>query len=424
MSDSSPISVAFSAKTLRTLPQNVYENDFTFIVGEARYQCPSFVASLLSPRLCRLQAADPTIHEIEIQTPDPGCYFESIVNLDFDSRLRSPAGRSFVRRLCAELLNRELYAGLIGDRADELTISNALDRAEFEFGFGLGGDCASALDFCLSHFAELDRGRLSSLPIELFSAMICGNTLRLEDEDMLYEIIHDRICVNSQNSSLLEFVRIENLTRASLESFISLICESFDFLTLSVWRSVCVRLSSPASSGAVECGYSAAWPLAGIISHLSTKCGGHVMDRDVVSITASSTAHPNCPLRNVADFSNQTYFYAKNERNSWICYNFKAMRVNLTHYSIRSARNIDGYHLQGWHLDGSVDGRSWVELDRRENNRSLNGRGAVATFSISGRNEDSFQMIRFQQHGPNSSSSHALVVSAIEFFGKLMEPRE
>jgi hypothetical protein len=336
-------------------------------------------------------------------------------------------------------VNPDLYTGLIGDRADELTISNALDRAEFEFGFGLGGDCPSAsapaLDFCLSHFAELDRGRLSSLPIELFSAMICGDGLRLEDEDMLYEIIHDRICVNSQNSSLLEFVRIENLRRASLESFISLICESFDFLTPSVWRSVCVRLSSAASpspsiggdavsSGAVECGYSAASPLAGILSHLSTKCGGHVMDRGVISITASSTPDPRSPLRNVADFSNQTFFFTNDEPNSWICYDFKAMRVNLTHYSIRSARNIEGYHLRSWHLEGSADGRSWVELDRRDNDTSLKGLGAVATFSISARNEDSFRMIRLQQHGLNSSGKDILVLSAIEFFGKLTEARE
>jgi hypothetical protein len=45
------VELALSAKGLRNLPMNVYENDFTFIVGESRYDCPSFIDSFLSPRI-------------------------------------------------------------------------------------------------------------------------------------------------------------------------------------------------------------------------------------------------------------------------------------------------------------------------------------------------------------------------------------
>jgi hypothetical protein len=83
MAQPSPIPIAFAAKTLRNIPKNVYENDFTFIVGEAHYRCPSFVASLLSPRICGLQASDPTIRDFEIATKDPNGFFESILNLRF-----------------------------------------------------------------------------------------------------------------------------------------------------------------------------------------------------------------------------------------------------------------------------------------------------------------------------------------------------
>jgi hypothetical protein len=54
------IELALSAKGLGNLPKNVYENDFTFIVGETRSDCPSFIASFLSPRICDLQKSDPT----------------------------------------------------------------------------------------------------------------------------------------------------------------------------------------------------------------------------------------------------------------------------------------------------------------------------------------------------------------------------
>jgi hypothetical protein len=64
------VEIKLSAKGLGNLPANVYENDFTFIVGENHYHCPSFLASFLSPRICRLQMNDCTIREFVIETED------------------------------------------------------------------------------------------------------------------------------------------------------------------------------------------------------------------------------------------------------------------------------------------------------------------------------------------------------------------
>jgi hypothetical protein len=43
--------ISLSAKGLEYLPMNCYENDFTVIVGQKKYDCPSFIADFLSPRL-------------------------------------------------------------------------------------------------------------------------------------------------------------------------------------------------------------------------------------------------------------------------------------------------------------------------------------------------------------------------------------
>jgi hypothetical protein len=57
--------------------------------------------------------------------------------------------------------------------------------------------------------------------------------------------------------------------------------------------------------------------LDGIISYFTKRFGGHVIDRNIVSITASSIANPQSyPLRNVADFGNQTFFATKDEANA------------------------------------------------------------------------------------------------------------
>jgi E3 ubiquitin-protein ligase HECTD1 len=93
------------------------------------------------------------------------------------------------------------------------------------------------------------------------------------------------------------------------------------------------------------------------------------------------------------------------------------MRIKLTHYSIRTRRDYNGHHLRDWILEGSNDGLSWVELDRRRNDTSLNSQGGIATFSISNGSEEEFQQIRLCQTGKNSSGYDHLVLNAIEFFG-------
>jgi hypothetical protein len=69
-----------------------------------------------------------------------------------------------------------------------------------------------------------------------------------------------------------------------------------------------------------------------------------------------------------------------------------------------------------------MDGQSWQELDRRENNTALNSQGATATFSISRSSE--IEMIRLRQLSQNSSGNNQLVVNALELFGVVMEPKQ
>jgi hypothetical protein len=217
-------------------------------------------------------------------------------------------------------------------------------------------------------------------------------------------------------------------------SFIELINTSFQVLTFAIWKALSRRLSlsvSPTFQNdrihetfhSIGCSFVEGSPLNGIMSYLTRKCGDHICDRGIVSINASSVSDPQYwPLRNVACFENQRGFYTKDEPNSWICYDFKCMRIKPTHYSLRSRRDYNGYHLRCWTLEGSQDGESWVELDRRENNATLNSQDAIATFSISQSIE--VQMIRPRQLDKNSSGYHHLFVSAIEIFGVILEPKQ
>jgi hypothetical protein len=175
-------------------------------------------------------------------------------------------------------------------------------------------------------------------------------------------------------------------------------------------------------STAHNCPFVDGSPLEGIISYLTQKCGGHIGDRGIVSISASSINSPTgYPLRNTADFANQTLFCTNNEVDLWICYDFKNMRINPIHYSIRSRRDYNDHHLRFWTLEGSMDGQSWQDLDRRESNTALSSQGATATFSISQSSE--IQIIRLRQLSQNSNGNNCLVVNAIDLFGNIVESK-
>jgi hypothetical protein len=149
-----------------------------------------------------------------------------------------------------------------------------------------------------------------------------------------------------------------------------------------------------------------------------------VIDRNIVSLTASSIGNETYLLHNVADFGNQGFFYTNDEADSWIRYDFKDMQIKVSHYSIRSAQTYNGGHLRSWTLEGSKDGSNWVKIDDRENDTSLNSKGAVSTFSVSESVEEGFGMIRLRQIGTNSDGTDYLAVDAIEFFGILEESRQ
>jgi hypothetical protein len=73
-------------------------------------------------------------------------------------------------------------------------------------------------------------------------------------------------------------------------------------------------------------------------------------------------------------------------------------------------------------LEGSIDCKSWVEIDHHTNDSSLNSQGAIATFSISSSSD--YQYIRLRQIDVNSNNNHSLRVNAIEFYGAVAIPKQ
>ena len=94
---------------------------------------------------------------------------------------------------------------------------------------------------------------------------------------------------------------------------------------------------------------------------------------------------------------------------------FKEKTVGLTKYSLMSHSSV--YHLVQWVVEGSNDGTSWEELDKR-NTRDLNGEFITKTYDCQGGKGKSFRYLRLRQTGKNACWTDDLLFK-IEFFGTL-----
>jgi hypothetical protein len=155
--------------------------------------------------------------------------------------------------------------------------------------------------------------------------------------------------------------------------------------------------------------------LDGVISYLTRKHGGHVHDKGIVTITSKSVHddRPKFALRNIADLTSDSYFYSKDEPDQWFCCDFHEMRVCPTHYTIAS------WELQSWVIKSSLEGRKWIEIDRRTNTKDFKDGLETVSFAVS--TSSACRFIRLTQTGKRHHGDNNLRIQALEFFGTLLE---
>jgi hypothetical protein len=164
----------------------------------------------------------------------------------------------------------------------------------------------------------------------------------------------------------------------------------------------------------VEIPMKAGNSLDGIIAYLTKKHGGNVHERGIVIITSTSARDDReFALKNVADLACDSRFSSKEKGSGqWVCWDFCEMRVRPTHYTISTD------FLKSWVVEGSLDGESWVPIDRQKNSRDFVDEG-VASFAIAKPRE--FRFIRLVQTHKTQSGDGWLQLYAVEFFGTLSE---
>jgi hypothetical protein len=426
---------------------NESDNDFDFIFEHSRFSCSHFLACFLSPRIAQLHLVDSTMNSHSITTVGDANLFQSFLALGFGSELTvTPSNRSFFSLLARELGNYELFRLIedhfVGD-GEALTAENAVSRYCAKKSFG--GDFHNEVSFISSHFSEIPSSLLRDLEFADLDLVLSHESLCVPNEDDLFDFV-----LESGHFSLFEHVHFEFLSAGRVHQFAdrfgelnhcgnsAILSRLFGRLVLPVEASSLPQNSARHTrKQSVTCPGRQFVPLDydlldGIIAHLTREYGGNVHDCNVVTVSSSRPygGDAGYAAKNAADLKGDSVFFSScrngdddipNTRNNWISYDFKDRRVVPTHYSIRSQCKGFAYNInpKSWILEASMDGKEWVEIDRRENNAELIERDVTRMFKVA--KSEKCRFIRLVNIGRNHHGSDCLVISSLEIFGSLME---
>ena len=424
------------------VPFENYEKDFTFIVNSEKFDISTFQADLLSPTISKIHFNDPTIKTFFINTDTKGD-FQHILNLlKFEREEIAEEEIPYIVEIIEILGIERLDLNINND--EEINISNLLTLIQKHqtqptiYSTQLDKE----VEFFTSHFHELKEEIIKSIEegrIEIdenvIDRVLQNPKLQLDTEDELLNFVNTLYKIDSKYSELYKYVDFIYVESSSIKEFYEL----FDFndLTAPVWESIFCRLEKEIRTNEKENSErkheqvkrpptfltkieNKEKEFDGILNYLRT----HGNIKNEINITYSSNNGNKDPFEIVKyeDSSTSSYFVTKNEKNSWICIEFKNHSVIPSGYIIRSYNSTNHHHLKTWILEGSNDNNSWQILDSQRDNGFLNGASNVHLFPITNNEtqKNSYKYLRIKQTGQDWHGCNYLLFNSIEFYGQII----
>lgn len=424
------------------------EDQFEFIFNENSFVLHNVLAEFISPKVSRLHQSDPTINSIcfnqinKIKISNEALSKLKLLSSGYSIDIKEED--SFQLKILSILFeNDELFSKITELFPSKINEANVTQYISFlSFLYELNPtidkfDLNYIIDFISSHFYSIDKSELKKLPVNILLLIISNDNLKLESEDSLFNFIKQLFeeSSNFESIQLYEQIEFTQLSKNKFKEFINILNPSE--ITNNLWRKIsdCFYVNKTHSFGKLSrYRYKTKQilfegnPFEGIINYLDKTYGGNVADNKTVVVTESSVDDPNTEQsRNAVDLSNtKTYFGSKSRENSWLQYDFGERRVNPTHYSIRTRHYWDGWYLRNWVIEGSNTGNDndWEILDSRQNDESLNKPVDTHTYNISNElchKDKCYKYLRIRVTGKNSNEAYHLILSALEYFGELIE---
>ena len=440
------MSISLSCAGLGAVNWDPEERVFEFVFDDEQVcKVHTVVAELLSPKVARLRKSDLQVRKYTFEKATSlDCYIllEAIASSIYRGRAIYVDDGNYgnLLAIAGELENTELLTALCSMTGKDGVAIETLIKLVRESSVGVD----TLVNRLASQLSSIPRDALDKLDLQTIDRLCKSSSLRITDEDWLYDFIRCKVDHDKSFVPLFRNVCFEYLSADRIANFVefaeqNLLCQ-FD---VEIWRRVARRLqgtpvvtSSDREKRHISTDrvvadvasptvfhYDSSKPLNGIIAQLTRECGGNVHKKGVVEVTASSDFVGQVP-ENVVDLEEPSCYGSENAINTWLCYDFKDKRVSPTSYTLRSRFNgsKDAHNLKSWVIEASNDGTSWQIIDRRDDNDDLNGRNVTHNFEIQPtQTAQAYRYVRLRQTGPNHfpGTFYFVNLSSFELFGTL-----
>lgn len=446
MSDSSGVQLCLKYDAILNVPLNKYEQDFTFIVNHKKYQTNRFISDLLSREISQQHLVDPTIDTFTINTQQKGDFSHFLKLISFQKENLPQDEILFISEIL-KILNNDYIEKIDPIEGVKLTFNNVFAnlKKNLKFPEFYSSQIERDIEFISSNFYELNKEQQEEIyefeeNDDIIERIISNEQLQLRDEDQMINFVNKLYLKNSKYYQLYEYVLFSFVSENQINEFIKI----FDIndINSSIWKNISYRLKRVTSQSINEdekklerkhkykfstemkttFSYSNDKEFDGIINFIRKKTNNNV--KNMIKLSSSSMNYSNTPY-NVCKHDNDNIFYqSKNEKNSWICFDFKEHKIIPTNYTIKSIPyESNNNHPKSWVVEGSNDNIDWITIDEVKNCDLLNGFSKIHTFNISNPVNTPFRYVRIRQTSNNwyaSGEWYFFSIGSVEFYGSLI----
>lgn len=417
-------------------------NDFTFIVNGKSYHTNRIVSDFISPIISKIHISDPTFGEFYIELENIGD-FNDIINLGQLKEIQiTNKNLEFVKESFKKLGNIDFYDNFeayyesnTDDDQSYPDIYDVVEKLVIKEKLG-SSNLNQEIDFISHHFYEIDKNVqiVSKIEPSLLEEILKRKELCITSEDSLLLLL---LSLGEEYYHLFEYVYFQEISKKNYLKFLSTF--NLNFLNKSIWKSINSRiiyLTKPDSwenfdgdddfdEEILQKRYKKKNEIIntfdnddynGIISHLVQVGQGNPHKKKIMNVTSSTVYfdhHPQFCL----DVFDDTYFASEDKPEQWILFEFKHNEIIPTYYLLRSQYDFIN-NLKSWMIEGSIDGIEWKLLDKRLEVDNLKEKNVIAKFKM--QNSMRCKFIRLTQLGLNWNNNNFMIISGIEFFGKLI----
>lgn len=419
-----------------TVPFQIYEKDFTFIVNGEEFKTNRLIASLISPKISKMQTNDPTISQFTIETQNKG-NFQPFLNLiNFQQNHFQLEDIPFIEEVVG-ILGSDYLSFVHPESQSEITTDNVFDQIIKHISYPNVNSqlIQEDIELIASQFYQINQDMLIEkfeiLNIDVIRRILTSPQLMLKSEDQLVSIINELYLKDPDFSVLYEYVNFEYISEVKMFEFLSIF--NIDDLTNSTWKKISNRLlkkvlaiesikgnryfnvKNNVDEVIIQIPSKGSNQLDGIIRYISSH-----KNSNYIEITSSPFQKDYNPKNAIMYNDIEKGFSSPNE-NAFICFNFKGYRAIPTSYTIRSWNSSpDSSHPKGWVIEGSNDNNEFEILDEQHDCSLLNGNSLVCTFTIDNPQYKKYQYLRMRRTQSDWLNSNNLDINSIEFNGGLI----